>query len=164
MAFQLPVCGITDCPRQMKAKGLCGTHYERIRKRGTLQVTRRPPGEGTINVRGYREFERDGVTVLEHREVMERVLGRPLARHEHVHHIDRNPLNNAPENLMLVTNRTHKKQHVKYFRNETHKECPACRRVLPRTEFYPHTQKTPWRDPSSYACKACTREANKAYY
>jgi len=39
--------------------------------------------------------------VAEHRLVMEQKLGRYLSRKEVVHHVDGNPLNNDPENLMI---------------------------------------------------------------
>lgn len=39
--------------------------------------------------------------VLEHRLVMAQKLGRPLASHETVHHVDGNSKNNSPENLQL---------------------------------------------------------------
>lgn len=39
--------------------------------------------------------------VAEHRLVMESVLGRYLEKHEVVHHIDGNPLNNNPSNLVV---------------------------------------------------------------
>ena len=38
-----------------------------------------------------------------HRQVAERMLGRPLREGEVVHHIDGNKLNNAPENLMVLS-------------------------------------------------------------
>lgn len=48
--------------------------------------------------------------VAEHRLVMETQLGRYLERTEVVHHLDRNPLNNAPENLQVFqTNGEHLK-------------------------------------------------------
>ena len=37
-----------------------------------------------------------------HRQVAERILGRPLQEGEIVHHIDGNKLNNDPENLMIL--------------------------------------------------------------
>jgi len=38
---------------------------------------------------------------MEHRYVMEQVLGRKLASREIVHHRDGNPQNNSPDNLAL---------------------------------------------------------------
>ena len=35
-------CIVDGCDRQSKAKGYCNTHYERIRKNGTLDLTRIP--------------------------------------------------------------------------------------------------------------------------
>jgi hypothetical protein len=46
-----------------------------------------------------------------HRVIMERIIGRPLRADEHVHHKDKNPLNNDPSNLELMTKATHERLH-----------------------------------------------------
>lgn len=52
--------------------------------------------------------------VREHRLVMEKKLGRLLERNEVVHHIDGNPLNNDPANLMLFgSNASHLRHELK---------------------------------------------------
>lgn len=42
-----------------------------------------------------------------HRVVAEKILGRPLRKGEIVHHIDGNHLNNAPDNLQVMTRSEH---------------------------------------------------------
>lgn len=51
--------------------------------------------------------------VLQHRLVMEDMVGRYLTEDEVVHHIDRNPMNNSPSNLELHTNASHIALHRK---------------------------------------------------
>jgi hypothetical protein len=52
-------------------------------------------------------------TVLQHREVVEASLGRTLESWEIVHHRDGNKLNNAVENLEVVTKSAHSIHHAK---------------------------------------------------
>lgn len=47
----------------------------------------------------------------EHRVVAERVLGRPLRPGEIVHHIDGDKHNNAPENLRVMSQGEHVREH-----------------------------------------------------
>jgi len=47
----------------------------------------------------------------EHRVVMEGIIGRPLGTDEIVHHIDEDILNNAPENLEILTRTEHMHRH-----------------------------------------------------
>lgn len=49
---------------------------------------------------------------LEHRLVFSKALGRFLQSHEHVHHINENPLDNRIENLLLMNKSTHKSLHM----------------------------------------------------
>lgn len=45
----------------------------------------------------------NGRTRRLHRTIMEQKIGRPLKRHEQIHHIDGNTFNNDPANLMIVS-------------------------------------------------------------
>ena len=56
--------------------------------------------------------------VLQHRLVMARHLGRPLARTEVVHHIDDNKENNDISNLVLFSNQA---EHIAHHRKTRHK-------------------------------------------
>ena len=62
---------------------------------------------GHVNGVGYRVMYNRGRKDLEHRFVAEQMLGRPLTSEEAVHHIDGNRLNNAPENLVVMTRQEH---------------------------------------------------------
>jgi hypothetical protein len=47
----------------------------------------------------------------EHRVVASRMLGRPLRRDEHVHHINGIKTDNRPENLQVMSQQAHRKLH-----------------------------------------------------
>ena len=59
----------------------------------------------------YRRVNKDGVVLLEHRAIMEELLGRPLRSNEVVHHIDGDKHNNEPSNLMVVSREEHARIH-----------------------------------------------------
>ena len=62
------------------------------------------PGHPTATKRGY---------VLEHRLIMEALLGRYLRHDEHVHHINGIPSDNRPENLALMPEAEHHSLHTR---------------------------------------------------
>ncbi len=65
---------------------------------------------GYIGVTVSRD-QHSGGFVLEHRMVMETIMGRALRSNEHVHHVDGNKRNNDPSNLLVVTNSQHHALH-----------------------------------------------------
>jgi len=67
-----------------------------------------------INSNGYKEFTRgENKGRSEHVVVMESIIGRRITSNEHVHHKDRNKLNNHPSNLQLLTISEHMALHRK---------------------------------------------------
>ena len=52
---------------------------------------------------------------IEHRKIMRIKLGRPLEKDEVVHHIDCNPFNNKPSNLMVMTRSEHTRLHIREY-------------------------------------------------
>jgi DNA-binding CsgD family transcriptional regulator len=60
----------------------------------------------------YKEICVGGVRIFEHRAIMEKKLGRKLGKNEIVHHKDGDGHNNSPKNLLLVSRKTHAKEHM----------------------------------------------------
>ncbi len=88
------LCRIDGCHRISDTKGMCQTHWRRVKTHGDPSVTnRRSPKDG----KGYRSI---GVK-NEHVIVAERALGKPLPKGAVVHHVDEDKSNNAPGNLVI---------------------------------------------------------------
>src|SRR6266568_3226024 len=98
-----------------------------------------------------------GRAMLEHRYVMEQILGRPLGRWEFVHHIDNDPGNNDPTNLVVVTPAEHSGLHTRLFRSPSHQECGRCRQIKP-IELFPKPKSGKSR---SWRCRLCKREMQR---
>jgi len=71
-------------------------------------------GGKKLHKKGYVQILIDGKYVLEHRYIMEQLIGRTLTEWETVHHINGNRSDNRPENLELKIN----EEHPQGFQNE----------------------------------------------
>jgi hypothetical protein len=93
----------------VKGIDLCPVHYneDMITRIGNGEhprtVGNRRPNAHNRNRSGYVIYRLHGLVVLEHRVVMEKMLGRPLEPFEEVHHRNGIRDDNRPENLELWT-------------------------------------------------------------
>lgn len=97
-------CSVKECAKSVYAKGLCGEHYGLQRTHGdpNVRVRTRTSIQPMDRANGYREVRsKNGKIVPEHRQVMERVIGRPLEDNEIVFHINGVRSDNRIDNLRL---------------------------------------------------------------
>ncbi len=117
-------CLVTSCNQPIRSSGMCNRHYLQFRagilskeglKLRDLLPFSRPKKHEKCNTRdGYVLIQaplnhprsRQDGSILEHRLVMEKFLGRFLQEWEIVHHKDGNRKNNQLENLELFDGRS----------------------------------------------------------
>lgn len=101
------ICSVGECDAPAVSRKMCMTHYNAWHRYGDALYRKgiRPKGTGHITKQGYIQVTVNGHVDLEHRLVMEEILGRPLEPDEQVHHKNGIRDDNRPENLELWTRR-----------------------------------------------------------
>lgn len=115
-------CGeIKDVPNSLLGRSRGSKSCGCLRRVGHKRASAKHP---SCLINGYRvvyhpehhtnsRFSKMPGYIYEHRFVMEKFLGRPLRRDEHVHHIDGNKSNNDISNLVLLAQSEHARHHIR---------------------------------------------------
>jgi len=126
------ICSIEGCSNKHDSKGYCHVHYNRFKRHGDPLVSKHgSPGTGWVS-KGYKFNTEDNKKVREHRQIVEKVLGKPLPKGSVIHHIDENRMNNANNNLVLCPSYGYHRQiHMRMdaLRATGHadwRKCPYC--------------------------------------
>ncbi len=96
-----PRCAFEGCANVARRQGWCGAHFARWQRWGDPAGKRALNGSWSIDSYGYMRRYVNGVLVIEHRWMMEQMLGRSLMKDEQVHHLNGVRDDNRPENLEL---------------------------------------------------------------
>lgn len=119
---RLCLCGCGNLVNPKYTKGINRYIYYTKYIKGHM-----PKSEGYIDNAGYWAVYIPGRGIVRrHRLVMESLLDRKLKRCEHVHHKDKNKLNNEPENLELLTDKIHTSLHSRNFESDVKIKCIVC--------------------------------------
>lgn len=148
-------CKVNNCTNQVRAMGYCSAHYQKWRKYGDAEVSRKV---GTVNKAGYKVTSGK----LSHISIAEKALGRKLPKGAEVHHWDENKKNNDPENLVICPDHSYhmllhaRAKALEACGNPNYRKCTHCQQYddIGNLRMYNRT----------YRHKACASEYNRQLF
>lgn len=161
-------CSVDGCIKPVQARGMCNQHYHNNLRHGTPVVSkpRAPRGSASPRPDGYmRLTTADGRRTFEHILVAERALGKRLPKGAIVHHVDENPGNNIPTNLVICPDQAyHKLLHLRMEArdacgNPNYRKCKFCKQYDDPSNLVFYRGKTT----ISPHHAQCAREAKRAH-
>lgn len=97
------LCTVEGCGKKHWALGYCTNHYALLKRHGKPEK-REWKREVFAVTGGYLAHIVNGQTVYVHVQVAEKALGRPLPKGAEIHHVNGNPADNQPENIVICPN------------------------------------------------------------
>lgn len=104
----LGICRVDDCGERAVtvSEKLC--HFHRRRQEAGFDLTNkrliRQRGLGTLDKRQYVVIRIGGVAKFEHRNIVEKALGKPIPQGVQIHHLNDKKWDNRPNNLVVCPN------------------------------------------------------------
>jgi hypothetical protein len=95
----MKICIIEGCVRTHHGHGYCDYHRYRFERYGDPNGRYQPTG--WLDRNGYRKIQVNGITIPEHRYIIEQHLGRKLLKTENIHHKNGVKDDNRISNLEL---------------------------------------------------------------
>lgn len=110
------LCSMDGCEKPAQWLGMCRPHYYQQKRRDSPDT--KPGGQrkgfGNMHPAGCVRTMIDGDIQFDHIRIAEKALGRPLPEGAQVHHVDENPSNNEPSNLVVCPDQAyHRLLHVR---------------------------------------------------
>lgn len=102
-------CSVENCDGALVARSFCNRHYLKFKKHGDplKGKSKVKDGDGCLRSDGYVIYQCENVKTLAHVLVATKALGKPLPKSAVVHHVDENPSNNDPQNLVICPNQAY---------------------------------------------------------
>lgn len=101
----MKICSVVECTKPVRRNGMCPGHSAMAYRRGkgaTFERLRTEHGFGRpVTAAGYVLITVDGIRIYEHRYIAEKALGKKLPPGAVVHHINGDPQDNRPYNLVI---------------------------------------------------------------